>query len=113
MFSVTERWKPRTCIYVGPWGKYCVECYLIPLSAEEQLKVNGRDVDIDLNKPVFNLRCLQHAETTHFALSIPEIMRLTFTAKFICGCCCCFFLVFVFFVYLFVVVVVLGGVFYF
>ena len=111
MFSVTEWWKPKTCIYIniGPWGKYCVECYLIPLSAEEQLKVNGRGVDIDLNKPGFKLRCLQHAETIHFFLSIPEIMRLTFTAKFICGCCCCFFFVVVFFVYLFGVVGVFGG----
>ena len=106
MLSVTERWKPRTCIHIGPWGKYCVECYLIPLSAEEQLKVNGRDVDIDLNKPGFKLRCLQHAETTHFVLSIPEIVRLTFTAKLISVWllllllfCCCIF------VYLFVVVV--------
>ena len=99
VFNVTEWWKPKTCIYIGPWGKYCVECYLIPLSAEEQLKVNGRDVDIDLNKPGFKLRCLQQAETTHFVLSVPEIVRLTFTAKFISVWllllllfCCCIFL---------------------
>ena len=102
VFNVTEWWKPKTCIYIGPWGKYCVECYLIPLSAEEQLKVNGRDVDIDLNKPGFKLRCLQQAETTHFVLSIPEIVRLTFTAKFISVWllllllfCCCIFCLFV------------------
>ena len=59
-------------IYVGPWGKYCVQCYRIPLSAEQQLKVNGRDVDIDLNKPGFKLRCSQHTETIHFVFSIPE-----------------------------------------
>ena len=109
MFSVMEWWKPKTCLYIGPWGKYCVECFLIPLSAEEQLKVNGRDVDIDLNKPGIKLRCLHQAETTHFVLSIPEIVRLTFTAKFISVWLLLLLLfVVVFFVYLFVVVV-LGG----